>query len=175
MGLKLELFIVALIIGTSLVTMSVDLHKHNNAKSITEVETYFTDTTFTEVTTRKRVGMSFAKEGWREEGNLHLRGFRYRNEEIERLLADKADLVGDDIHLRGNVKLYRYDGFRYFTQRGVYHKKSGVFEALEPFRAYMDGNMLEGETMRYNTRTKRLYAMMVHGEIELENDRKDAQ
>ncbi len=173
MGLKFDIAIVVMIVLTSLITMSVDLHDQNKKNKTISKEMIFYETTFTEVTSKGFVDRMITKKGWREGGKLVLTSLDYRNDTVKRLMADKGMTIGDMFYLDGNVSLYRYDGFRYFTEHAVYDKKSGIFEATSPFKAYMNGNMLEGESMRYNTYTKILYAMIVHGEIELKKEKSD--
>ena len=173
MELKFDIAIVAMIVLTSLITMSVDLHDHNKKSVKSSKEMVFGDTVFTEVTQKGFVDRMTTRKGWRERERLVLTSLDYNNDTVERLWAERGTVIGDLFYLDGNVSLYRYDGFEYFTEHAIYNKKTGIFEAISPFKAYMNGNMLEGESMRYNTHTKILYAMIVRGEITLEKEKTD--
>ena len=162
MGLKFELLLVALIVITSAVTMTVKLREHNQKGSTQSRELEFVDTTFTEVTTQKRIGVSFATHGVRENGVLKAENVRYYNDTIKELLADHGTYKGMVIYLDGNVSLHQNDGFDYYTQHAYYEKKREVLYVTSPFTAYRGEDVMHGATMRYNSRTKEVYATVVN-------------
>jgi hypothetical protein len=158
MGLKFELLLVLLIVMTSVYMMSVKLRDHNKRYQNSGKELEFYDTTFTEVNTSGLVSVSYGVKGERIAGVLYIDDFRYKSVDIKFLRADKAKKAGDVIYLDGNVRLKRYDGFRYRTEHARYDKKLEVMDALSPFIAYKAPNTLMGKTMRYDAKHKILYA-----------------
>ncbi len=161
MGLKFELLLVALIVITSAVTMTMKLSEHNQQHPPQTKELEFTDTTFTEVTTQKRIGVSFATHGVRSNGVLKAEKVRYYNDTIKELLADYGTYIGRMIYLDGNVELHQNEGFEYYTEHAHYDKGSEVLYVTSPFTAYRGKDVMHGTTMRYNSRTKEAYATVV--------------
>jgi hypothetical protein len=165
MGVKFELFLVVLIVATSVYMMSIKLRDHNRKYADSGKEVEFYDTTFTEVNTSGFVSTSYGIHGERINGVLHIESFRYRNNEVRLLVADQAYDDGKKIRLEGNVRAKRYDGFRYKTELAGYDRKTDIMEAYAPFVAYKPPNTLYGETMRYDVKRKELYATNVRAVI----------
>ncbi len=161
MGLKFELLLVVLIVLTSAVTMTTKLHEHNSKTASDSKELEFTDTTFTEVTPQKRVGVSFAAHGVRAGGILKVEHLRYYNDTIKELLADRGTYRENLIYLDGNVSLRQTAGFDYYTQHAYYDKKYEVLYVPSPFTAYRGEDVMHGATLRYNTKSKEAYATMI--------------
>jgi len=161
MGLKFELLLAALIIVTSVVTMTVKLREHNKGRSSVEKELEFRDTTFTEVTTQKRIGVSFATHGVRVNGVLRAENVRYYNDTIKELIADYGTYKGAMIFLDGNVSLHQNEGFEYYTQHAHYDKNNEILYVTSPFTALRGEDVMHGATLRYNTGTKVAYATAV--------------
>jgi len=161
MGLKFELLLVALIVITSAVTMGLKLKEHNQQRTTLSKELEFTNTTFTEVNTQKRIGVSFATYGVRIDGLLRAKNVRYYNDTIKELLANYGTYKGSMIYLDGNVSLHQNEGFEYYTQHAHYDKAREILYVTSPFTAYRGEDVMHGETMRYNSRTKEAYATVV--------------
>jgi hypothetical protein len=158
MGLKFELILVSLIVITSVYMMSVKLRDHNKRYHDSGKELEFYDTTFTEVNTTGLMSVSYGVKGERINGVMYVDDFRYKSVDVKFLRANKAKDTGEVMYLDGNVRLKRYDGFRYQTEHAKYDKKHEVMEALSPFIAYKAPNTLMGKTMRYDVKRKVLYA-----------------
>ena len=158
MGLKLELLLVLLIAFTSVLTMSMKLSSQNHKHPSLSKELEFTDTTFTEVTTKGREGVAYGVHGVRSRGVLVVDQLQYHNESIELLLADKGTYKKEKIYLDGNVSLYQKKGFTYRTEHAYYDKPTAILYATTPFVAIMGKNVLHGDTMAYHTRSKEVYA-----------------
>ncbi len=161
MGLKFELLLAALIVITSAVTMTMKLSEHNLKVPSGNKELEFTDTTFTEVTTQKRIGVSFATHGVRSSGVLRAENVRYYNDTIRELIADHGTYKGMLIYLDGNVQLHQNEGFDYYTEHAHYNKRSEILYVTSPFRAHRGEDVMHGATLRYNSRTKEAYATVV--------------
>jgi hypothetical protein len=161
MGLKLELFLVVLIAFTSVVTMSMNLRSQNKTVVRIQKELEFTDTTFTEVTTKGREGVAYGVHGIRSKGVLVVDELKYHNDTIDLLLADRGTYKKDRLYLDGNVSLYQKSGFDYHTDHAYYDKHTAILYATSPFVASMGKNVMRGKTMAYHTQSKEVYASEV--------------
>ena len=173
MGLKFELLLVALVVLTSAVTMTTKLREHNSAGMVGEKELEFTETTFTEVSAQKRIGVSFAVQGVQYAGVLKAENVRYYNDTIEELTAKRGTYKGAFIYLDGDVLLYQKEGFSYFTQHAYYNKQTQMLYTT-PFVARRGADVMHGKTLRYNTLTKEAYATAVNAELyTIQSDKSD--
>jgi len=165
MGLKLELLLVVLIIATSIVTMSTKLTDQNKKDVVVTKELEFTNTTFTEVTTVKREGVGFGTHGVREAGILTIDNLRYHNDNIELLLADQGRYIGKKVYLDGNVTVHHKPGHDYYTEHAIYDKQEEILYVTSPFVAYMNKNVIHGDTLEYHMREKEAYATNINAVI----------
>ena len=165
MGLKLEILLVVLIVVTSVVTMSTKLTEQNVAAQTVTKELEFTNTTFTEVTTRKREGVGFGIHGVREAGVLTIDNLHYHNDNIKLLLADKGRYVGKKIYLDGNVTVHHKPGYDYYTDHAIYDQKKEIFYVTSPFVAYINRNIIHGDALEYDMRKKEAYATKIDAVI----------
>jgi len=165
MGLKLEFLLVFVIAMTSLFTMTMKLTQQNRENEVFTKELEFTNTTFTEVTTKKREGVAFGTHGVRSAGVLSVDNLRYHNDSIKLLLADKGIYKGSRIYLDGNVSVHQKKGYDYYTEHAMYDKKKEVLYITSPFVAYMNRNIINGKTLEYNMRTKEAFATAIEATI----------
>ena len=165
MGLKLEFLLVLVIALTSVVTMTTKLTQQNRETEVFTKELEFTNTTFTEVTTEKREGVAFGTHGVRDGGVLMIDNLRYHNESIKLLLADKGTYKGKQIYLDGNVSVHQKSGYDYYTEHAMYDQQSEILYVTSPFVAYMDQNIIHGQTLQYDMRTKEAYATVIDATI----------
>ncbi|MCF6207639.1 MAG: hypothetical protein L3J47_12260 [Sulfurovum sp.] len=165
MGLKLELLLVMLIVITSVVTMSTKLTEQNKASEVFTKELEFTNTTFTEVTTQKREGVGFGTHGVREGGVLTIDNLRYHNDDIKLLLANQGRYIGKKIYLDGNVTVHHKPGHDYYTEHAIFDQKEDVLYVTAPFVAYINENVIHGQTLEYHMRQKEAFATMVDAAI----------
>ena len=162
MGLKFELLLVILIVVTSAVTMTMRLAEHNRKTPVQGRELEFNQTSFTEVTEAKRIGVSFAAHGVRANGILKVESLLYYNDTIEALTADYGTYRDRVIYLDGNVTLHQNEGFDYYTQHAHYDKEREILYVTSPFTANRGEDVMHGATLRYNSRTKEGYATVVN-------------
>ena len=152
--MKLELILVALIVITSSVTMTTKLSEKNikTAKGTKELE--FTNTTFTEVTTKRREGVAYTTHGVRISGVLYMKNLRYHNDKIKLLLADSGISHENKIYLDGNVSVHQKEAHDYYTEHAIYDKKAEILHVVSPFVACLQQNVFEGETLDYYMQRK---------------------
>jgi len=167
MGLKFELMLVGLILIVSVYTMSIKLRDHNERYRDNGKELEFYDTTFTEVNQSRPVDESYGIKGERIRGVLFVEKFWYKDDQIALLRADRAKDNGKVIELTGAVRLKRFDGFRFETERAVYRKSTDVLQSDTPFVAYKSQHRLRGDWMRYEGKRAFLEARHVHATIVL--------
>jgi len=165
MGLKLELLLVLIIAVTSVMTMTTKLTEQNKIQEVFTKELEFTDTTFTEVTTQKRVGVAYGTHGVREAGVLTIDNLRYHNDTIKLLLANKGTYKGNQIFLDGNVTVHQKPGHDYYTEHAMYDKGKEILYVTSPFIAYLERNVIHGDTLEYHLRTKVAFATDVNATI----------
>jgi len=166
MGLKLELLLVALIIVTSIVTMSTKLTDQNRKDNVMTKELEFTNTTFTEVTTEKREGVGFGTHGVREGGVLTIDNLRYHTDDIKLLLANQGRYIGKKIYLDGNVTVHQKPGYDYYAEHAIYDRGEEILYVTSPFVAYINKNIIHGETLEYHMREKEAYATKIDAVLE---------
>ena len=155
MAIKLEYVLIITIIG--IITGSLML-KIRNAPVQTKVftkEVEFTDTILIEVDTENMKSRAYTTHGVRDQGVLTLDDIVYLGDTIESLSANKARLKGDFLHLDGEVVLQERGGYKYETQHAIYNKKTGILNITSPFTGVRGQNIVQGESMEYNTREKK--------------------
>jgi hypothetical protein len=165
MGLKLEILLVVLILITSVVTMSTKLTEQNIRAQVVTKELEFTNTTFTEVTTQKREGVGFGTHGVREAGVLTIDNLRYHNDNIKLLLANQGRYIGKKVYLDGNVTVHHKPGYDYYAEHAMYDQKREILYVTSPFVAYINKNIIHGDTLEYDMRKKEAYATMIDAVI----------
>jgi len=161
MGLKIEFvltFVIVMILVGSF-TFKVN-GSSTHIKSLTK-EMEFTNTTFTEVDTQKLQGRAYGTHGVRDAGVLTIDNLFYQTDVIESLVANKATYIEDIIYLEGNVILDQNNGARYETEQAEYNKKSEILNITAPFVATRDDNIVHGDTLRYDTQKKEVYATII--------------
>jgi lipopolysaccharide assembly outer membrane protein LptD (OstA) len=165
MGLKLELLLVFVIAMTSMITMTTKLTQQNGGQEVFTKELEFTNTTFTEVTTQKREGVAFGTYGTRDAGVLTIENVRYHNDNIKLLMADRGVYRGKKLYLDGNVTVYRKPGHNYHTEHAIYDQRAEILYVTSPFVAYVNRNIIRGDTLEYHMRTKEAYATVIDATI----------
>jgi len=165
MGLKLEFFLVLIIAVTSVVTMSTKLVEQNKNSEIFTKEMEFSNTTFTEVTTQKRIGVAFGTYGVRDAGVLTMDNVRYHNDNIKLLLANRGVYKGERIYLYGNVTVHQKPHYDYKAEHAVYDKKEEILYVTSPFVAYINENVIYGNKMEYHMRTKEVFAVDINAVV----------
>ena len=161
MGLKLEIvcIIAIVVIVTGALTLEVDNSAVKNTIYTKELE--FTNTTFTEVDTKKLQGRAYGTYGVRDSAVLSLDNLVYFTETIKYLIADKGVYVGDILKLEGNIVLEEQQGYNYKTQQASYDQKAEILNVMAPFIASRDKNIIKGDTLVYNTRKKEAYGTAI--------------
>ena len=162
MVLRLETICILtiVVIVTGAMTLEVDDRAKKSTTSTKELE--FTNTTFTEVDTQKLQGRAYGTYGIRDNGVLSLNNLVYFNETIQYLIADRGRLVGDVLHLEGNIVLEEEEGYNYKAKQAFYNQKTEILNITAPFIATRDKNIIKGDTLVYNTRKKELYGTNIY-------------
>ena len=157
MELKLEtvLIIAIAVIVTGAMVLKVDssANKHN----LFTKELEFTNTTFTEVDTKKLQGRAYGTYGIRENGELTLNNLVYFTENIKYLVADKGHYVGDILNMEGNIELAEKQGYVFKTERAKYNQKTELLRVNARFEAVRDENIFQGIRLVYHTGRKDMY------------------
>lgn len=83
------------------------------------------------------------------------------NEKIKRLTSTYAILRGKNIEFIENVKLLKYDGKIYNSQRAIYNTVTKVVLTPERFNIIKEYDMVNGVNMEYFTNTKETKAKNV--------------
>lgn len=161
MGLKLEGLLVGFIVSIIAGVSSLDLENIISKKSILKKDLEFTDTTFVEVNTTKRLSTLFGTYGIRYKDILDIDNLIYNTDNIQSLVAKKGKYHSPTLNLHGDVKMIEKDGYVYTTQNAIYNQKSQILNITSPFRAIRDQNIFVGKTLIYNTLTKYAYGTTV--------------
>ncbi len=161
MGLKLEFILILLVAVILSVALTVRIHNEKVVLKVNNKELEFHDTTFTEVDTNKTIGVAYGTYGVRVLEVLTVKNFRYHNDSIDQLRSKVAIFKGDKIFLDNNVVLNQEEGSDYFTEHAVYDKKTEILDVTAPFKAVKGKNVMFGDTMRYWTQKKKMFATNV--------------
>jgi len=151
MGIRLE-YILFLFIGFIVwITATVELTGKSTLHKNTNKELEFVKTTFLEVNDKKMLSKSYSTYGVRKNGVLTLDNVRYETNQIEKLLADKGVYKENILYLDGNVSLKEKKGFFYTTEHANYNQKTEVLYITSPFVAYINQNIIHGDSLVYYT------------------------
>lgn len=161
MGIRLELLVILLILGTVGVATMVKLTNTTEKIKAKSKELEFRKTEFIEVDTDRMISKSFVQKGIREKGILTLKYLQYSTENITLLLADKARYHQDILLLEGNVHLKENEGFSYNTEHANYNQKSEILTIPSKFIAQKGKNIIRGESLRYDAVNKEMNATKV--------------
>ena len=155
MGIKLEFVLIIAIIGIISGSLMLKLRNVPVSTKVLTKEVKFTNTVLIEVDTENIKSRAYATDGVRDQGVLTLDNIVYLGDTVESLSANKARLKGDFLHLDGNVVLQEKGGYKYETQHAIYNKKTEILNITSPFTGVRGQNVIEGESMEYNTRKKK--------------------
>jgi len=161
MGLKLETLIVISIIAILSLTFVVKITYNASDKKTFTKELEFTDTTFIEVDTNKTKGIAFGTYGIRNAGVLTVDNLRYHTSNIELLTANQGIYKNDKMYLDNNITVHQKEGFDYSAEHAVYDQKTEILNITSPFTAVMNKNIMHGNSLRYDTRSKEAFATSV--------------
>jgi len=165
MGIRLEWFVILLIvitIGSATVVKLTNTQESTKSKS-KELEFY--KTAFTEVDTNKMQSQSFVNVGTRIEGVLTLKDLMYRTENISYLVADKATYKNNMLLLEDNVRLEEKLGYTYTTEHARYNQKSEILTINASFIAKKGKNIFRGTSLCYDSIKKEMNATQVDAMI----------
>lgn len=162
MGIKLNIVLFLGIVLILFIVFRIDLKDSTKKNILFTKELSFTDTTFTEVDTRKVQSSAFSEKGLRDQGVLLLKRLKYETKTLDTLAANYGTYDKDTMYVEGNVSFYEKEGFRYDTQYAVYDKKREVLKIPDSFSAIMNKNIIHGQRLRYNIKTKEVIAHKVN-------------
>jgi lipopolysaccharide export system protein LptA len=155
MGIKLEHVLIIAIIGIIAGSLMLKLRNAPVPTTVLTKEVEFTNTTLIEVDTDDMKSRAYATYGLRDKGILTLDNIKYLGDNIESLSANKGTFEGDFLHLDGNVVLQEKGGYKYETQHAIYNKKTEILNITSPFTGVRGQNVIEGESLEYDTRKKK--------------------
>ncbi len=158
MGLKLEIILIIAMIAIVSVSVTVEIKNKKTVKEEPTIELEFTHTTFTEVDVNKTQGVAFGTYGIRDAGVLTVDNLRYSTDSIKELRAKKGIYKGDKIYLDHNITVNQKVGFDYKAEHAIYDKKTEILNITSPFTAFMNENIIHGNSLRYDTRNKKAFA-----------------
>ena len=165
MGLKLEFFIIVIVVSIMVMAMTVKIVNSLDNTKMQTVELEFTDTTTREVDMNKTLSVSYGTYGIRDAGVLKVDNLRYHTDSIKLLRANKGTFKGDKVYLDNNVILNKEEGADYYTDHAEYDKKTGILLLTSPFKAIMDKNIMYGDTLRYDTKQQKAFATQVNAVV----------
>lgn len=154
MGIKLEYILISIIVVIVGFVASLEIANVKHEKEPAGKELEFTNTTFVEVDTNKTQGTAFGTYGVRIGGVLTIDNLRYHTDSIKLLRALKGTYKGDEVYLDGNISVNQKKGFDYYAEHGVYNKKTEILHITSKYRAYMNENVIYGDTLIYDMRKK---------------------
>jgi len=158
MGLKLEITLILSMIVILSVALTVKIKNSQVVAKVSTKELEFTHTTFTEVDTNKTQGIAFGTHGIRDAGVLAVKNLRYHTDSIKELRAKKGTYKGDKIYLDHNITVNQKEGFDYKAEHAIYDQKTEILDITSPFTAVMNENIIHGNSLRYDTKTKEAFA-----------------
>jgi len=165
MGLKLEVVLIILTVAILSVALRVEIKNSKASKNIFTKELEFTHTTFTEVDTNKTLGVAYGTYGVRNAGVLTVDNLQYHTESIKDLRAKKGKYIGDKIYLDYNITVHQKEGSDYKAEHAIYDKKSEILNITSRFTAVINGNVMHGDSLRYDTRKREAFATNVNAVV----------
>jgi hypothetical protein len=165
MGLKLEVILTLLTVAILSVALRVEIKNSKASKNIFTKELEFTHTTFTEVDTNKTLGVAYGTYGVRNAGVLTVDNLQYHTESIKDLRAKKGKYIGDKIYLDYNITVHQKEGSDYKAEHAIYDKKSEILNITSRFTAVINGNVMNGDSLRYDTRNREAFATNVNAVV----------
>ena len=161
MGLKLEFILILLVFSILAISSTIKLENHKIVNEVCTKEMEFTDTIFTEVNTNKIIGVAYGTHGIRDNGILTVKDFKYHNDSIKLLSSDEAIYRGNNIYLNFNIDFNKEDGSNSYSEHAVYNTVSKILDITSPFKSIDGKNIAYGDTMRYFTDRKEMFASRV--------------
>jgi hypothetical protein len=155
MGIKLEYVLTIAIVGIISGALMLKLRNTPVDNRVFTKELEFTHTTLIEVDTDMMKSRAYTDYGVREKGVLTLDNLIYMSDSIDSLLANKGRFEGDKLFLDGDVVLYEKGGNKYETQHAIYNQKTEILNIISPFTGVQGQNIVEGNSLEYNMRTKK--------------------
>ena len=105
-----------------------------------------------------------------EKNNLwYLTKPKITNDEIKSLTSKRAISRGKKIEFIDNVKLYKKDGKKYFSQRAIYDTVTKVIVTPDNFLISKEYDLVRGINMEYDTQKQETKAKNVKGTFILKN------
>ena len=155
MAIKLEhILIVTIVVLISGVFM-VKISNTPPPKQVFTKELEFTDTTLIEVDTDDMQSRAYITRGIRDRGILTIEDLVYISDHIESLSANNGIYYGNKLYLDGDVILQEKGGYRYKTEHAIYDQKTEILSITSPFTGVKGLNMIQGESLEYNTRERK--------------------
>lgn len=154
MALRIEHILFILSIAISLTAFTVVLKEDKKSKQNFTKELVFTDTTFIEVDTLSQKSTAYSTYGVRNNAILYVDNVEYKTQNIQSLVAKKANFDGNMLYLKGDVILHANNGYTYKTQAANYNDRSEILNITAPYVATQKENIIEGESLRYHLPTK---------------------
>lgn len=122
----------------------------------------FTDTVFTEVNSNKIIGVAYGTHGIRDNAVLTVKNFKYHNDSIKLLKSDEAIYKGANIYLNFNIDFNKEEGSNSYSEHAVYNTDLEILDITSPFKSIEGKNIAYGDTMRYFSDRKEMFASQVN-------------
>ena len=155
MAIKLEHILIATIVVLISGVFMIKIRNAPPAANPFTKELEFTDTTLIEVDTDDTQSRAYVTLGIRDRGILTIENLVYMSDDIESLSANNGIYYGNKLYLDGNVILHEKGGYKYETEHAIYDQKTEILNITAPFIGVKGLNMIQGESLEYNTRKKK--------------------
>ncbi|HEY9128475.1 MAG TPA: hypothetical protein VIN02_01430 [Sulfurovum sp.] len=155
MAIKLEHVLIVIIVVLITGIFMIKIQNTPPPVSAFTKELEFTDTTLIEVDTKDMQSRAYIKHGIRDRGILTLADIVYMSDNIESLSANNGVFYGNKLYLDGDVILQEKGGYRYKTEHAIYDQKTEILSITSPFTGVKGLNMIQGESLEYDTRLKK--------------------
>jgi len=90
---------------------------------------------------------------------------------LEKLKADRGKLVGDNLHLKGNVRYENSDYVKFKSEEVDYNLKTKIAKTDVDFTLENNRTITHGTSLLYETIEGKIYANNIKSRIEEENKR----
>ncbi|PHS40337.1 MAG: hypothetical protein COB07_04365 [Sulfurovum sp.] len=161
MGLRLEVVLIMGIVGILAGSLLLKLSKTDTKIEVFTKEMEFTNTMLIEVDTQKVLSNSYGTYGVRDRGIFTLDNLVYSTDTIESLVAKQGKFKGEILYLDGSVVLKEKGGYTYKTEHANYNQQNDILSITAPFVGTSDKNIIKGNTLYYDTRTKDVFGTKI--------------
>jgi|GEM_PF-1721972 len=166
MALRIEYILTLAITITSAVILyskpqrGIEIVESNSTK-----EFYFKNFTLLELNSSGVKNSLKAREATKYIGSFFLKQIELNYKNEDKILADRAIYIKDNIFLKGNIVFEEINRFKFWSSNLSYNIKSKEIYTNSRFKLYMAENIIVGNRLQYNMVEKEILASNIDANL----------